>query len=821
MATYTRPDVYALQTTQQDGPVKATATGFGTMFAITEKGPVQGVLTRTRSFPAWKKIYGNYQAVGVSDAAYEAELFFKTGGFELLTGRICHYSDLDDKTSYTGGVAFNTSITDGVAATAAYKNGAIGPFELAAGWSFLTDVDNAGAAASTFNATAGYVDDTTTYPVADQSGNTLILAFDGGSNQTVTFGTATTVDQIIEDINQQIYGGSAENNGGQLRITSDKEGTGSSVSIVGGTHGLTFGAATAGTGNVADIRAVTATEVKTIVEAATTATVAVNADGSFTITSPTTGTSSELDFQSGTALTALGLSVEVITGTDAGATYDTLKLEAGYHGTVSPGTAGNNLAKLITQNPKHVSNGAGNDLAADATAGDSALQVTSLQGLTAKSVIKIWDGTNTEYHEVDGVRAEVSGSTVTFYVDITDTLTNGFTAAATQIQSQEFDLAIYENGVLVEDKFKQMSTLDTADNYFVTLLNDEDIGSEYVVATDLNPTPPGIGADLPATDSAKVSFASGTSEITSLVDADWIGTAVGGTGIYALDTVREFMPICTVNKNTAVVFHSAATYCESRLWMEYVGFVTAGLSAADAVSYRHNILGVDSSWASLYAGGIKVFDPNGAGSNPKRSISGVGALMGLRAKVDALPAPNGGPWNAPAGEGDYGRIPDALDVVTDYSETDMGLLNDAHINVIKKFGTTSPVLVWGARTLDASVQQKFRYINTQRFFSYVEKSIVDSTRWAVFRNNDFRLWGKLKDRVDTWLTDLMPLGAFPTSDKALAFYVKVGITDGVMTAADRDDGIVRGKVGLAPHKAGEFIEWQFAQYESGFDISTT
>jgi hypothetical protein len=125
--------------------------------------------------------------------------------------------------------------------------------------------------------------------------------------------------------------------------------------------------------------------------------------------------------------------------------------------------------------------------------------------------------------------------------------------------------------------------------------------------------------------------------------------------------------------------------------------------------------------------------------------------------------------------------------------------------------------VWGSRTLDASVQQKFRYINTRRFFSYVEKSVVDSTRWAVHRNNDYRLWGKLKDRVEAWLSGLLRREAFPTSEKDLAFFVNVGITDGVMTASDRDNGYVKGKIGLAPHKAGEFIEWTFSQYESGYD----
>jgi phage tail sheath protein FI len=138
--------------------------------------------------------------------------------------------------------------------------------------------------------------------------------------------------------------------------------------------------------------------------------------------------------------------------------------------------------------------------------------------------------------------------------------------------------------------------------------------------------------------------------------------------------------------------------------------------------------------------------------------------------------------------------------------------------VIRKFGRTQPVRSWGTRTLDASPKGRFKYIPVRRFFQYAEKSVVDSTRWGVFRNNNFKLWGKLTDAVDTWLTNLMPDGAFPTPVKELAFFVKMGIEDGTMDAQDVDDGIVIGEIGLAPNKPGEFIVWRFSQFDSGWDV---
>jgi len=86
--------------------------------------------------------------------------------------------------------------------------------------------------------------------------------------------------------------------------------------------------ATFDTGDVVDIDAVTATEFKTVVEADTTAEVTVNADGSVTINSPTTGAASELDFKSGNVLAIVGFSVEVIVGAASGTHYAAKALEA-------------------------------------------------------------------------------------------------------------------------------------------------------------------------------------------------------------------------------------------------------------------------------------------------------------------------------------------------------------------------------------------------------------------------------------------------------------------------------------------------------------
>lgn len=821
MGYYTRPDVYVEELSSAEGPVRSAQTGRGGMQAITYKGPV-GVPIRTRNFEAWKKIFGGYEER--SDAAYEAESFFKEGGFELITVRQAHYADLSDKTSVAGAASFRMHQTAGVAATPATKTSLVGPFNIRSGGdvNFTFEVGGSGSLTAEVTATYGAILCTSSEGT-DQDGRTLDISVDSGPVQTITLaGAAITFQEIINQVNAQIIGASCVAGPGSAPyIISDTLGSSSSIHLVGGDSTLTWDTSSMdGTGNVADDSAVTATEMKALLDAIPTFTTygvaQVNVDGSFTISSVDTGAAVALEFTD--ANTTFGFSVETLNGTDDGATFPTLKVSAGYHGYLSPGLSGDLLKTKAVPNPLVPSGGAGHDLAANITIGDTAIQVESISGINENTVLTVSDGTHTEQKIVSGTRTEISGSTISYFVDVSSAFTYGYTDGSTTIHSNEFDLYIYEGTQEVE-RWEGLSMLDTADNYVETIVNDESIGSVYVVVEDQNAVPPGVGLDTPAEDTAAVSLAGGADETSGIIDLDWVGLESGGTGLYAWDTVNEFMPFCTVGNISPIVVHMAALYAKSRIYMEYLTYLSAGLSGSAAVSYRNNTLGVNSDCTSLYAGGIQVFDPVGSGSNPRRSIAGIGAMMGIRARVDSLPGDGGGPWEAPAGEGDYGTVNYALDVATEYKDSETGGMNEAGINVIRKFGSTNPVTVWGCRTLSTDPNKRFLYINVRRFFQFVEKSIADSTRWAVHRNNNYKLWAKLTDRGDDFLSSLLVRGAFPTRVKELAFFIDVGTANGVMTQEDIDAGRVKGRIGMAANKPGEFLIWEFTQYDSGWAIS--
>ena len=223
--------------------------------------------------------------------------------------------------------AQTTGLTVSQASTAkaavAFSATVTAPFNIANGLTVICDVDDAGADTATFTA-ARAVSAGSGLSIVDIDGETLLLKIDGGSVQTITFGSGDTdADKACATINAQLVGGYAVVNTGEIDIYTDTIGTGGIVEITGGTAATELGQSVAenteATSDAVDCTAVTIAEVKTWLEAALTGssgvTVADVGGGLFSITSNTTGVDSEIDIQASTALTALGLSVATVIGT--------------------------------------------------------------------------------------------------------------------------------------------------------------------------------------------------------------------------------------------------------------------------------------------------------------------------------------------------------------------------------------------------------------------------------------------------------------------------------------------------------------------------
>ena len=293
---------------------------------ITERGPI-GQATLVTSFEEFQTKFGGFTPD--SDLALAAMGFFENGGSQLWVVRTVHHTDVSDPGTATAVRGFGYLVSPG-APTPAVITGAIpGPFALADGDELVLSVDGGADETATFNAAAAEVAAGGSTPFALADGQTVSLRFDGGVEQMVVFATAdfgdianATPEEVAAVINAAIDGGKALVLAGVLTLASDTEGTASSVEVTGGTANgaLGFPAGPAsGTGNVADIAAVTIAEVKTVVEAAITGVVVDAAVGNvLDLRTTTTGLAASLQARVATA-GAFGLDTDLHTGSDSGA----------------------------------------------------------------------------------------------------------------------------------------------------------------------------------------------------------------------------------------------------------------------------------------------------------------------------------------------------------------------------------------------------------------------------------------------------------------------------------------------------------------------
>lgn len=183
----------------------------------------------------------------------------------------------------------------------------------------VTQLDiGAGNASATFSATAATVTSGAgTYNTTFAGGETLTLGYDGAANFTVTFLAADqTKAQVIARINQYAGFTFATDGGTTLIIlTGIQRGNGAAVRVVSGsgsvlaTLGLTA-ATTIGTGNVANIDAVSFTEVKTVLETAFSGCrVELDSQGRLRFTKGYSAVGDYVRVGSATTTTALGFTV--------------------------------------------------------------------------------------------------------------------------------------------------------------------------------------------------------------------------------------------------------------------------------------------------------------------------------------------------------------------------------------------------------------------------------------------------------------------------------------------------------------------------------
>jgi phage tail sheath protein FI len=243
------------------------------------------------------------------------------------------------------------------------------------------------------------------------------------------------------------------------------------------------------------------------------------------------------------------------------------------------------------------------------------------------------------------------------------------------------------------------------------------------------------------------------------------------------------------------VWNAAIAFAARRRAFVIVDPPSGWRSTTDAVAGIDHFVARDSH-AAVYFPRIIVNDPRTPGGTipcpPAASVAGVYARTDRERGV----------WKAPAGKA--AKLRDAVGLELALSNADSGQLNSLAVNTIRQFSGAGRV-VWGVRTLEGADDRssEWKYINVRRLFLYIEESIEESIRWAVFEPNDEALWLKVTQQVASFLLRLWRAGAFQGATAQAAFFVHCDRT--TMMQNDIDNGRTIVEIGVAPVRPAEFV----------------
>lgn len=369
-----------------------------------------------------------------------------------------------------------------------------------------------------------------------------------------------------------------------------------------------------------------------------------------------------------------------------------------------------------------------------------------------------------------------------------------------------------------------MSKLDPS--YAVDVVNE---ASTLVQLQDagLGARPAATGADvIGAPKDTDFSSLTGGSDGTLLdsagnvLDATGFSKALQGdpnlkTGMYALERIAPFIfnILCIpaaaklyvpVVGNYTSVYAAAKEFCDTKRAFLIVD-IPPGVDTLVKMTDESGFLGVLDSMrdknAAVYFPRLVIPDPL-AGNRP-RNFGPSGTLAGIYTRTDVAR----GVWKAPAGTDT--SLSNAI-LVVKLTDLEIGALNPLGINVLSNFAIFGNVS-WGARTLDGADQQasEWKYIPVRRTALFIEESLFEGLKWAVFEPNDEPLWAQIRLNVGAFMHNLFRQGAFQGQTRREAYFVKCD--KDTTTQNDIDRGVVNVVVGFAPLKPAEFVVIQLQQ----------
>lgn len=299
---------------------------------------------------------------------------------------------------------------------------------------------------------------------------------------------------------------------------------------------------------------------------------------------------------------------------------------------------------------------------------------------------------------------------------------------------------------------------------------------------------------------------SGGDNGTAPIAADYTSYKDGDSSVFerfsSLDRpLVLFLPtVNALSSGVVGVFDAATSWAESNN-----GFVVIDtdpdLTVANAISFAGSL--TDTSNAAVYYPNIYIADPIGRGTGALRKIGPAGGVVGLYLSTDA----NRGVFKAPAGISTTLQGIVALEKTFTSAELDSMNASTSPVNPIRQIPGAG-ISVMGARTLKQDGTAN-KYVNMRRSLIYIRKNLKNLTEFAIFENNDERLWALIRTSLGTFLNEYRNQGGLRGATATQAFYVKCDAENN--TAQAIANGEVHIQVGVALQYPAEFIVIDLSQ----------
>ena len=227
----------------------------------------------------------------------------------------------------------------------------------------------------------------------------------------------------------------------------------------------------------------------------------------------------------------------------------------------------------------------------------------------------------------------------------------------------------------------------------------------------------------------------------------------------------------------------------------------ANETVANALSFATSLTA--SSAGAVYYPNVFIADPIGRGSGALRKVGPAGAVAGLYLATDA----GRGVFKAPAGI--TTSISGVVSVEKSFTSAELDSMNAATqpVNPLRQIPGAG-LSVMGARTLKQDGTAN-KYVNMRRSLNYIRKNLENLTQFAVFENNDERLWAQIRTVINVFLGEYRNQGGLRGANNAQAFFIKCDAENN--TATSIQNGEVHIQVGVALEYPAEFVVIDLSQ----------